>query len=85
MLLQVLEVVDKMLLLQNNTTANTGGGGPGSGGWHSGNTGGAGSSGVVILRMPLGSFSGTTTGSPLQYTEGNFKVLVFKQQGSYTI
>lgn len=69
----------------NNTTANTGGGGPGSGGWHSGNTGGAGSSGVVILRMPLGSFSGTTTGSPLQYTEGNFKVLVFKQQGSYTI
>lgn len=44
-----------------------------------------GSSGVVILRMPASSYSGTTTGSPVVLDEGNNKVLVFKSSGSYTV
>ena len=67
-----------------NSAANTGGGGAGSAGWHSSNTGGAGGSGVCILKIPSASYSATTSGSPDVYTEGSFKILVFKQSGSYT-
>jgi hypothetical protein len=46
----------------------------------------AGGSGVVILRMPDASYSGTTTGSPTVTTgvDGTDTVLVFTASGSYT-
>ena len=62
-------------------TANTGGGG---GGIANVSTGAAGGKGVVILSMPLASFSGTTTGSPTESTSGSNKILVFNGSGSYT-
>jgi hypothetical protein len=49
-----------------------------------GYTSGAGGKGVVILSMPLASFSGTTTGSPTESDDGTTKVLVFNGDGSYT-
>jgi hypothetical protein len=61
-------------------SANTGGGGGGA----STGTGGAGGKGVVILSMPLASFSGTTTGSPTESDDGTTKVLQFNGDGSYT-
>ena len=64
---------------------NTGGGGGGAGNYSTSSNGGTGGSGVCILKFPLAAYSGTVTGSPLEYEEGNFKVLVFKQNGSYTI
>ena len=66
-------------------TANTGGGGGGGGG--SGNThnGGAGGKGVVIISVPDGKYSGTTTGSPTVTTGVSGKtVMVFNSSGSYT-
>jgi hypothetical protein len=66
-------------------TANTGGGG--GGGQNSAPAQGyAGGSGVVILRMADGSYSGTTTGSPTVTTgvDGTDTVLVFNASGSYT-
>jgi hypothetical protein len=63
-------------------TANTGSGGGGGGGG-AGN-GGEGGKGVVILSMPSGNFSGTTTGSPTESTSGGNKILVFNGSGSYT-
>jgi hypothetical protein len=63
-------------------TANLGGGGGGRG---NGSThGGNGGKGVVILSMPLSSFSGTTTGSPTESTSGSNKILTFTGSGSYT-
>ena len=68
-----------------NAANNTGGGGGGTGnapaflGY-----GGAGGSGVCILRMPTASYSGTTTGSPDVYTEGSNTILVYKTAGTYT-
>jgi len=46
--------------------------------------GGAGGSGVVILKIPTGSFSGTVSGSPSESTEGDFTILVYNSSGSYT-
>jgi hypothetical protein len=62
-----------------NGTVNTGGGGGGDNG-----TGGSGGKGVVILSMPLASFSNTTTGSPTESDDGTTKVLIFNGDGSYT-
>jgi len=65
-------------------TDNLGGGG--GGGYYSG--GGqpakAGGSGVVILRVPTVSYSGTVTGSPTVTTDGSHKVIKFTGSGSYT-
>jgi len=57
-------------------TVNTGGGGGGGSG--------AGGKGVVILRMPTASYSGTTTGSPTVGTDGTDTILTFNDSGSYT-
>jgi hypothetical protein len=63
-----------------NGTANTGNG-AGSG-WNA--NGGAGGSGVVILRMPTARYSGTTTGSPTVTPDGTDTILTFNDSGSYT-
>jgi hypothetical protein len=65
-------------------TANTGGGG--GGGYASGASqdGSAGGKGVVILAMPLASFSNTVTGAPTESDDGTTKVLIFTGSGSYT-
>lgn len=44
----------------------------------------AGGSGVVIIRVPTAQYSGTTSGSPTVTTDGNFKVIKFTGNGSYT-
>ena len=67
-------------VLSENGTVNTGGGG---GGGNSDPTR-SGGKGVVILSMPSGSFSGTTTGSPTEATSGANKILTFTGSGSYT-
>jgi hypothetical protein len=67
-----------------NGTANTGGGGGGASNRNVDFPGGAGGSGVVILRVPTANYSGTTTGSPTVTTDGSDKVLVFNGDGSYT-
>ena len=71
-------------------TANTGGGGgggqggsgaSGSGtGWYSG---GAGGSGIVVLRMRTSDYSGTTTGSPTVTTKGEETILTYTGSGTY--
>jgi len=61
-------------------TANTGGGGGAS---YVG--GGNGGSGVVILRLPTASYSGTTTGSPTVTTDGTDTVIKFTGTGTYTV
>jgi hypothetical protein len=66
----------------SNGTANTGGGAGGGG--QSPCTGGNGGSGVVILRMPTASYSGTTTGSPTVSTSGSDTILVYNASGTYT-
>jgi hypothetical protein len=67
-----------------NGTANTGGGGGGANG-NGGNSGGNGGKGVVILSMPDGFYSGTTTGSPTVATGVSGQtVLTFNSTGSYT-
>ena len=63
-------------------TANTGGGGGGAIG--ASTAGNADGSGVVILRIPAASYSGTTTGSPTVTDDGSFKVVKFTGSGSYT-
>ena len=59
-----------------NGVANTGGGGAADGG--------QGGSGVVILRIPTASYSGTTSGSPTVSTSGSDTILTFTGSGSYT-
>jgi len=61
-------------------TANTGGGG---GGTNDGTSGG-GASGLVVLRLLSTKWSGTVTGSPTETTDGDYKVLKFTGDGSYT-
>ena len=64
----------------SNGTQNTGSGGGGGGG-----TGyGDGGSGVVILRVPTVSYSGTTSGSPGVSNSGSDTILTFNASGSYT-
>jgi hypothetical protein len=69
-------------------TANTGSGGGGEGGGGAGTgdhgVGRSGGKGVVILRMPTGNYSGTTTGSPTVTTDGTDTILVFNDSGSIT-
>jgi hypothetical protein len=62
-------------------TVNLGGGGGGSG---QKGTAGSGGKGVVILSIPIASFSGITTGSPTESTSGSNKILTFTGSGSYT-
>ena len=69
-------------------TVNTGGGG-GAGRSNTGAsyTGGAGGKGVVILRMPDGNYSSTTTGSPTVNTNvggSGETVIIFNDSGSIT-
>ena len=65
--------------------ANTGGGGGGGGDSAPAPLDSKqGGSGVVILRVPTGVYSGTTSGSPTVTTSGSDKVLVFNSSGSYT-
>mgnify|MGYP003151588459 CR=1 FL=1 len=64
----------------SNGTANTGSGGGGGGGSGYGDGG----SGVVILRMPTVSYSGTSSGSPTVTTSGSDTILTFNASGSYT-
>jgi hypothetical protein len=67
-------------------SVNTGGGG---GGTRSASdtivtVGGAGGSGVVILRVPTTNYTGTVTGSPTVTTDGSDTVIQFTASGSYT-
>ena len=64
-------------------TANTGGGGGGKKGGGT-NTGGAGGSGVVILRVPTANYTGTITGSPTVTTDSTDTIMTFNASGSYT-
>ena len=65
--------------------ANTGGGGGGAGANPStAGNGGNGGKGVVILRMPTASYSGTTTGSPTVSTDGSDTILIYNDSGTYT-
>ena len=65
-----------------NATANTG---SGAGGASLGNTNaGVGASGVVILRMPTASYSGTVTGAETPIVDGLDTILIFNASGSYT-
>ena len=43
-----------------------------------------GGSGVVILRVNTTAYSGTTSGSPTVTTDGDFTVIKFTGNGSYT-
>jgi hypothetical protein len=62
--------------------ANTGTGG---GGYYGSSGNGAnGGSGVVMLKVPTASYSGTTTGSPAVTTVGDYKIIRFTSSGSYT-
>jgi len=70
--------------IATNGTVNRGGGGGGAGNDSVAVQGGSGGSGVVILRMPTASYSGTTTGSPTVTTDGSDKVIVFNSSGSIT-
>ena len=63
-------------------TVNTGGGGGGA--TTSPSPSGAGGKGVVILSLPIASYSNTTTGSPTVSESGSNKILVFNGDGSYT-
>lgn len=68
--------------VSGNGTANTGSGGGGA--THESINGGAGGSGVVILRMLTGNYTGTFTGTPSTSQIGEDTVIVFNSSGSYT-
>jgi hypothetical protein len=63
----------------NPGTINTGGGGGGS----RSATGGNGGSGVVILSIPLSSYTGLVTGSPTITTSGANVILKYTSSGTY--
>jgi hypothetical protein len=48
------------------------------------NPGLAGGSGIVILKVPTASYSGTTSGSPTVTTSGDYKIIKFTGSGTYT-
>ena len=64
-------------------TAETGGGG---GACHNAASphAGSGGSGVVYIRIPTASYTGTITGSPTVTTDGSHKVLKYTGTGTYT-
>jgi hypothetical protein len=67
--------------------ANTGSGGGGTGTNASAlqaTTGGAGGSGIVVLRYPSYLEPAATTGSPQTYIAGPYRVYVFTSSGSIT-
>ncbi len=65
-------------------TVNTGSGGGGSGNYSVGGAyAGGGGSGVVILRLPTASYTGTTTGSPTVTTDGTDTIMTFTGSGTY--
>ena len=65
--------------LATSGTANTGGGGGGGSGP------GAGGSGIVIIRYPANfAPARLTTGSPLTYKTGFYRVYVFNASGTIT-
>jgi hypothetical protein len=66
-----------------NGQDGTDGLGGGGGGTNDGNSG-AGGSGIVILRVPTSSYTGTTTGSPTVTTDGTDTIIKFTGSGSYT-
>lgn len=66
---------------RSNGVPNTGGGGGGS---SSSDVAGNGGSGVVILRMPIDNYSGTTTGTPTVTTDGTDTILTYTSSGTYT-
>ena len=61
-------------------TNNTGGGGGGGRDY----AGAAGGSGIVILSIPTGNYSGISTGTPAVSTSGAYTILQFTGSGSYT-
>ena len=64
--------------------ANTGSGGGGSGNYAiNGAICGAGGSGVIILRIPTASYTGTVTGSPTVTTDGTDTIMTFTGSGTY--
>jgi hypothetical protein len=64
--------------MQGSISPNTGNGGNAS------NTNPGGSSGVIILKIPTGKFSGKTTGSPTVTESGAFKIVKYTGAGTYT-
>jgi hypothetical protein len=68
----------------DNATAGSANYGGGGGGAYANYFGALGGSGVVILRMPTASYSGTSSGSPTVTTNGSDTIIVFNDNGSYT-
>ena len=64
-----------------NGADNTGNGGSGA---YSSDSARGGGSGVVILKVPTSSYSGTTTGSPTVSTSGDYTIIKFTASGTYT-
>ena len=60
------------------------GGGGGGGMQGNGAIGGDGGNGVVILKIPTAAYSGTTTGGPTVSTDGDYKILKYTSNGTYT-
>ena len=58
---------------------SSGGGGKGGSG-----TGVSGGSGIVVLSVPTGNYSGTTSGSPTVTTSSGNTIMKFTGSGSYT-
>tara|TARA_R110000764_G_scaffold85614_1_gene166270 strand:+ start:229 stop:1347 length:1119 start_codon:yes stop_codon:yes gene_type:complete len=67
-----------------NAGTNTGGGGGGGSHYNSNNQGGNGGSGIVVLKMPTTSYTGTVTGTPTVSTDGGDTVVIFTASGTYT-
>jgi hypothetical protein len=63
---------------------NTGGGGGGPSYSSTPPDGGVGGSGIIVLRMLTADYSGTITGSPTESTDGDYKVLKYTGDGTYT-
>ena len=69
----------------NSTSGATNKGGGGGGGHTASySLASPGGSGVVILRVTTNDYSGTSTGSPTVTTDGDYKVVKFSDDGSYT-
>ena len=61
--------------------AGGGDGGPSASRWQ----GGQGGSGVIILRLATGDYSGVTTGSPTVTTDGSDTILQFTGTGTLKV